>query len=340
MSAASAPRAVIFGCAGHRLTPAERRLYHAAQPWGVILFSRNIENPAQLAALTAELRDATGRDLPILIDQEGGRVQRMGPPHWRAWPPALEQSLHTRDPERAMYLRGRLIAAELLRCGITVNCAPLADIATPSTHAVLQNRCYGMDAASVSTIARAMSNGLMHGGVLPVLKHIPGHGRATRDSHRELPHVTASRQTLESSDFAPFRGLADLPLAMTAHVVFSQIDPSAPATQSHRMIRVIRDDIGFEGLLMTDDISMEALSGTVARRAELALGAGCDVILHCNGVFEEMETLAEICPVLEGGAQKRSERALAARRDALFIDEATLLREYQALVDPGEAITD
>ncbi len=332
MSASPAPRAVILGCAGLRLSTSERQLFQAGQPWGAILFARNIDTPAQVTALTSELRDVTGRDLPILIDQEGGRVQRMRQPHWREWPPALEQSLRADDPARAMFLRGRLIAAELLECGITVNCAPMADIATPTTHSVLYNRCYGMDLATVRMTARAMADGLMEGGVLPVLKHIPGHGRATLDSHTHLPQIHATRQTLTAEDFAAFRALRDLPLGMTAHLVFSQIDPGAPATHSERIISLIRDEIGFDGLLMTDDISMQALNGTVTQRAELALAAGCDLVLHCNGDMDEMAALIEICPRLTGHALQRSEHAIAARTAPRPVDNEALYREYQLLL--------
>jgi beta-N-acetylhexosaminidase len=325
------PRAVIFGCAGLRLTPAEFTLFREADPWGAIVFTRNVETPAQLLALTDDLRNATGRELPVLIDQEGGRVQRLRPPHWRSWPPALDQCLSARDPARAMYLRGRLIAAELLASGVTVNCAPLADIATQATHPILKNRCYGTDRVSVIRHARAMADGLLAGGVLPVLKHIPGHGRATLDSHLALPVIDTAAEALWNADFAAFRELADLPLGMTAHLVFSRIDPAAPATQSARMISLIRRDIGFDGLLMTDDISMQALQGSVTARATAALGAGCDVILHCNGDLLEMEALAACCPRLDGQAAQRAARALDARCPPLQEDMQALGAEYASL---------
>ncbi|MCH8466693.1 MAG: beta-hexosaminidase [Roseinatronobacter sp.] len=326
-----APRAVIFGCAGLRLTPAERAFFREADPWGAVLFARNVETPSQLLALTEDLRSATGRDLPILIDQEGGRVQRLRPPHWRGWPPALDQCLAARDPVRAMYLRGRLIAAELLACGISVNCAPLADIATEHTHAVLRNRCYGTDRDSVITHARAMAEGLMAGGVLPVLKHIPGHGRASLDSHLALPVIDTPAEELRLSDFAAFRALADLPLGMTAHLVFSQIDPDAPATQSAKMIALIGHEIGFDVLLMTDDISMQALDGPIGSRATAAMAAGCDMILHCNGDLSEMGVLAACCPRLEGAAYLRATRALDARLAPLHDDIDALAAEYADL---------
>lgn len=326
------PRAVIFGCEGLRLGPQERQFLADARPWGAILFARNIETPAQLAALCADWRDVLGCDAPILIDQEGGRVQRMRPPHWREWMPALDQTLRSADPARAMYLRGRLIAAELRAVGIDVNCAPLADIAYAQTHAVLRNRCYGPDAATVVACARAMADGLLAGGVLPVLKHIPGHGRADLDSHLDLPVVDTPRQTLEDTDFAAFRALADLPMGMSAHLVYSDIDPAAPATISPRMIDLIRRDIGFSGLLMSDDISMQALRGTVAERAGAALGAGCDIVLHCNGNLTEMQHLAAACPVMTPAAVSRAQHALSLRHDPDSAELHALQAEYDRLV--------
>lgn len=332
----SGPRAVVFGCAGLELCAQERRFFAASQPWGAILFARNIETPDQLRALTSDLRDAVGRDLPILIDQEGGRVQRMRPPHWREWLPALDQGVMARDPVRAMALRGRLLAAELRDVGIDVNCAPLADIAGAQTHAVLRNRCYGETLREVVARARAMADGLLAGGVLPVLKHIPGHGRATLDSHLDLPVVDASADDLAATDFAAFSALRDLPLGMTAHLVFRALDPAGPATTSPRMIRMIREEIGFAGLLLTDDISMQALRGAVTERAQAALAAGCDLVLHCNGDMTEMEALADICPPLAGISAQRSVAALAARRGPDPVDLGALEAEYRALLTPKD----
>ena len=327
-----APRAVIFGCAGHRLGPAERALFAQAQPWGAILFARNLDTPDQIRALTADLRDATGRDLPILIDQEGGRVQRLVPPGWRGFLPPLEVARTSPDPARAFWLRGRLIAAELRALGIDVNCAPVADIAQANTHPVLQNRCMGETVAAVARHARAMADGLRAGGVLPVVKHMPGHGRATRDSHHDLPVVLDMPEQLARTDFAAFAALADLPLGMSAHLVFQQIDPDQPATTSARMIALIRDQIGFGGALMTDDISMQALSGPVQDRARAALGAGCDLVLHCNGQLEEMRALADTCPPLAGAALARTDAALGQRGAAQEVDLAALDAEHAALM--------
>lgn len=325
-------QAVIFGCEGLRLTAEEKRFFADAQPWGAILFARNVDTPAQMRALTADWRDAVGRDLPIMIDQEGGRVQRMGPPHWRGWMPALDQCQIAADPVRAMYLRGRVIAEDLRGVGVDVNCAPLADIARPMTHAILHNRCYGQSLADVVACARAMAEGLMAGGVLPVVKHMPGHGLATLDSHLALPVVETDADILRAQDFAAFRALSDLPLAMSAHIVFSALDPVHPATTSARMLQVIRTEIGFDGALMTDDLSMQALAGTLAERATAALSAGCDLVLHCNGVMAQMHEVAPVCPPLAGAALARCDRALARRSAPDGADIAALEWEYRALV--------
>jgi beta-N-acetylhexosaminidase len=324
------PRAVILGCAGPTLTAAERRFFAAADPWGFIVFARNVASPPQLRALTAELRAAVGRDAPVLIDQEGGRVARLRAPDWREWPPALDECARL-DPARrarAMHLRYRLIAAELRAVGIDVNCAPVLDLVRPETHPVIRNRCYGTDPAEVAAIGRAVADGLLAGGVLPVIKHMPGQGRAPLDSHTDLPAVAAPPDEL-AADFAPFRALADLPMAMTAHVVYAALD-SNPATQSPRLVRLIRDDIGFQGLLLTDDISMQALAGDVAERARRALAAGCDVILHCNGDPAEMATLAESIPPLAGPSLARADAALARRGPAID-DPVALAAEYAAI---------
>ncbi|MEO1676534.1 MAG: glycoside hydrolase family 3 N-terminal domain-containing protein [Pseudomonadota bacterium] len=324
-----------FGLSGPILLDAERDLIAEAQPWGFILFARNVETPQQLLRLTSELRSAVGRDAPILIDQEGGRVQRMGPPHWRAWWPPLDQMAAIKDAgtaARAMHLRYRLIAEELGAVGIDVNCAPLGDIARPDTHPILRNRCYGEDAVTVIGAARAVAEGLLAGGVLPVVKHIPGHGLGTRDSHLEPPRVSSSREALEAQDFAAFRALADLPMGMTAHLIFDAIDPVRPATVSPQVIRLIRREIGFDGLLTTDDISMQALSGDVVERGNAALAAGCDIVLHCNGVLAEMEMLACGLPPMTAEAHARSDAALARRGGAEPVDIPATEAELEALL--------
>ena len=309
------PRAIILGCRGPELGSAERAFLREANPWGFILFGRNVETPAQLSRLTADLRDAVGRDAPILIDQEGGRVARLRAPAWREWRPALEDCarLPAGLRERAMRLRYELIAGELAAVGVDVDCAPVLDLLQPDTHGVIRDRAYSADPAETARIGRAVAEGLMAGGVLPVLKHIPGHGRARVDSHHALPRVSASRAEL-ARDFAPFAALADLPMAMTAHVVFEALDPDAPATLSPTMVRAIREEIGFDGLLMTDDLSMKALTGPFGARVERALAAGVDVMLHCNGEPAEAAEVAEAAPRLAGRAAARAERALALRR--------------------------
>ncbi len=330
-------RAIILGCAGLELTEAERRFFSEADPWGFILFARNIETPDQTRALTAALRDSVGRAVPILVDQEGGRVARLRGPVWREWAPALEEcaGLPAEARARAIYLRYRLIADELIDLGIDVNCAPVLDLARPETHGILRNRCYSGDPGEVALMGRSAAEGLLAGGVLPIVKHMPGQGRAPLDSHVDLPRVSASAAELEA-DFAPFRALADLPMAMSAHVVYESFDPEAPATQSPRMVGVIRQDIGFDGLLMTDDLSMRALTGDFGDRARRAIAAGCDMLLHCNGDPSEMAAVAEAAPRLAGRARARAEAALARRRGAAEDGEA-LEAEYRALATGAEA---
>ncbi len=332
--------ACILGCAGLRLRPDEAAFFREADPWGFILFARNVADPAQLAALTAELRAAVGREAPIFVDQEGGRVARLGPPHWRAWLPPLEQvALNKRHAARAMYLRYRLIAEELRAVGIDGNCAPVADIARAETHPVLRNRCYGQDVVKVAEIAGSVAQALLDGGVLPVVKHLPGQGRAVTDSHAELPRVKARYKTLRWSDFMAFEPLAELPLGMTAHVVFEAIDPEHPATQSRPVLDMVRQDIGFQGLLISDDLNMQALSGDLGARAGAALAAGCDVVLHCSGDMAEMQAVAKAAGRMGPQAAARAERALGWRRDALPIDISAAEAEFHALMS-GQATAD
>ena len=323
----------IFGCLGPRLDAEEAAFFRDVAPVGVILFARNVDTPAQVRRLCADLRDAVGWDAPIFIDQEGGRVQRLRAPHWREWLPPLEQAERA-GPDaaaRAMYLRSLLIAREHAALGIDGNCAPCADIARPETHPFLRNRCYGTEARSVTLLARAVAEGLADAGVFPVLKHMPGHGRGTLDSHHDLPRVSVPRDLLEAEDFAPFRALSDLHWGMSAHLVYEAIDPDAPATLSATMIRLIREDIGFDGLLMTDDLSMNALPGTIGDRAAGARAAGCDVILHCNGERAEMEAVVGAAGALDPAASTRLARALGSRRAPLSVDEQALLSELADL---------
>jgi beta-N-acetylhexosaminidase len=305
--------AAIYGCSGHALTEEERAFFREARPWGFILFKRNVGEPVQLAALTAELRDAVGRHAPILIDQEGGRVQRMGPPHWPKYPPAAAYLKATNDPLAARELArlgGRLLAADLKAVGIDVDCAPVLDTPVEGAHDIIGDRAYARDPATVAQLGRAKAEGLMAGGVLPVIKHIPGHGRAFADSHHELPVVDTAWDELDAWDFAPFRSLSDMPMAMTAHVVYRAIDRTNPATTSKKAIKLVRESLGFNGLIMTDDLSMKALSGSFTERAERSLKAGCDVVLHCNGDLTEMVAVAEGVGALRGRAKARAEAAL------------------------------
>jgi len=327
----SAQSATILGCAGPQLGAEEAAFFAEIQPVGFILFARNVQTPAQLARLCADLRAAIGRDAPIFVDQEGGRVQRLRAPNWREWMAPLDQVAQAGScAARAMYLRSFLIAREHLACGIDGNCAPLADIARADTHPFLRNRLYGETLETVVEIARAVADGLGDGGAYPVLKHIPGHGRGMLDSHHDLPRVTASRAALEAQDFAAFRALNDLKWVMTAHLVYEAIDPDLPATLSPAMIRVIREQIGFQGVLMTDDLSMNALPGPVAERAARARAAGCDIALHCNGDLAEMRAVVRAAGPLDDAGRARV-AAATVRPAAAPLDIASAEAEFDAL---------
>lgn len=339
-------RAFITGLSGPVITPDEAAFLRDAQPWGLIIFKRNVSDPEQLRALTDGFREAVGRDAPVLVDQEGGRVQRLGPPHWPAYPAgAVYGRIYDRDPAaglEAARLGARLIASDLRAVGIDTDCLPLADIPVDGADAVIGDRAYGTTPEKVTVLAGAIAEGLLAGGVLPVLKHIPGHGRATADSHLKLPVVETDRATLERTDFAPFRALSNLPLGMTAHVVFSAIDPVAPATTSAIMVgEVIRRFIGFSGLLMGDDVSMGALSGTLPERARASLQAGCDMVLHCNGNLSEMKDVAAAVPVLEGRALERAQAALGRRTPPEPMNIADMRKRFAELTAAmaGGAVT-
>jgi beta-N-acetylhexosaminidase len=330
-------RAFITGLSGPALTDEERGFIKEADPFGLILFKRNVTGPDALRRLVAQCRAVLGRDAPVLIDQEGGRVQRLGPPHWPLYPPgAAYAALYENDRDAglaAARLGARLIAADLAALGIDVDCLPLADVPVVEADPIIGDRAYGDTPDQVAAIAGAVAQGLLDGGVLPVLKHLPGHGRANADSHERLPVVNTDRKTLEETDFAAFRPLADLPLGMTAHVVFSAIDPVAPATTSVTIVQdVIRDSIGFDGLLMSDDISMGALSGSLGERCGAALHAGCDIVLHCNGKMSEMLAVAAAAPDLRGKAEARATAALARRRAAGPFDAAASRSDFAAMM--------
>lgn len=323
--------AAIFGCEGLELGREEAAFFRDFDPAGFILFARNVDNPDQLRRLTSALREAVGGDAPILIDQEGGRVQRLRAPHWREWTPPLDfVAAAGPNAARAMYLRYQIIAMELRAVGIDANCAPVADLVEPETHPFLKNRCYGSDPAEVARLGRAVADGLLAGGCLPVLKHMPGHGRSHLDTHLDLPRVDASRESL-SRDFAPFKALADLPMAMTAHLVFAAYD-QAPATQSPTMIRLIREEIGFKGLLMTDDLNMQALKGDLAVRTRASMDAGCDLALHCKGDLAEMQAVASEAGTMTAATMTRLRAALARRRTPAPVDIAALDAELAQMM--------
>jgi beta-N-acetylhexosaminidase len=332
-------RAFITGVSGLELSAVEREFMRSERPWGFILFKRNIETPAQVSLLVRELRESINDpEAPVLIDQEGGRVQRLGPPHWPVYPPgAVFGALYDIKPAlglAAARLSSRLIAADLIDLGITVDCLPLADVPVPEADAVIGNRAYGTEPQKVAAIARAVTEGLEQGGILPVLKHIPGHGRATADTHFRLPVVDTPRAELERVDFAAFQPLADLPMAMTAHVVFSALDPAHPATTSATIIeQVIRGVIGFQGLLMSDDVSMNALAGSIAERTRAIVAAGCDMVLHCNGKLDEMREVAAETPELSDKALQRARTALASRKPPQPFDRLAARAELDDLID-------
>jgi beta-N-acetylhexosaminidase len=336
------PMAAIFGCAGLTLSAEERALFTRADPLGFILFARNVATPDQVRKLVVDLRATVQRpNAPVLIDQEGGRVARLRPPHWRAAPTAATiGALANRDIDtacEAAWLNARLIGAELRELGITVDCAPVLDVPVPGAHDIIGDRAYSTDPGRVARIARAAALGFIDAGVLPVIKHIPGHGRARSDSHAELPVVEAPRDVLAATDFVPFRALADMPWAMTAHVLYTALDPDRPATTSPSVVRdVIRGEIGFSGLLLSDDLSMAALAGTLAARATAALAAGCDVVLHCNGDFAEMEEIAAVTPKMSSAAAARFERGEAARSSSLQdADRGKLMARFERLLSGG-----
>nr|WIE89062.1 beta-N-acetylhexosaminidase [Mesorhizobium sp. WSM4875] len=332
-------KSMILGCAGKSLTEDEIRFYGDERPWGFILFARNVGETEQIRDLVASMRESVGRpDAPVFIDQEGGRVQRLRPPLAPNYPAGGALGALWRDDReagrRAAWLLARLHAFDLLRHGITADCLPVLDVPIAGASDVIGARAYGMEPNAVIELGRASAEGLMSGGVLPVMKHIPGHGRAFADTHFALPTVDTPLAELRQHDFAPFKALKHLPMAMTAHVVYSAIDPDNPATTSAKVVNeVIRGEIGFDGLLMSDDTSMKALSGDFPTKAAAILAAGCDLVLHCNGVFEEMSGIASRTTVLEGKSLARAERALAYIKDRDVADESTIRAEFATYFD-------
>jgi beta-N-acetylhexosaminidase len=333
-----APAAAIVGVAGPALGAEERALLAARPPFGFILFARNCVRPAQLRRLIGELRAAAGRpDAPVLIDQEGGRVARLGPPHWPARAAARQIGrLAERDlaaGREAAWLHARLLAADLEPLGVTVDCVPVLDLALPGSTAAIGDRALSADPALVGELGRAMIEGLLAGGVLPVIKHLPGHGRAHVDSHEALPVVDAEIERLRASDFRPFWTCRNAPFAMTAHVLYPALDPHRPATLSARIITdVIRGELGFEGCLLSDDLSMGALQGAIGERTAAARAAGCDLALHCNGRHAELVAALAAAGPLEGAAALRAERALRQRRRPEPLDRSAAEARLEALL--------
>lgn len=332
-------RACILGCASTMLDEEERRFFREADPFAFILFARNCADDEQLRRLVDALREAVGREAPVLIDEEGGRVQRMKPPRWRNAPaPGLFGEIHARDPALALELartNARLVAEDLVAVGINVNCAPLLDLREVDGHEVIGDRAFSSEPEVVVALAQAWIDGLRDGGVIPVIKHIPGHGRARVDSHHALPMVEAALEDLDARDFAPFRAFRDAPVGMTGHLLFQAIDPDTPSTLSSKVIEeVVRERIGFDGLLLTDDLSMSALAGTLGERAARSLDAGCDIALHCNGALEEMREVVDATPTLSGYGLRRAERVLAVamelKKDRRAIDRDETRDRFEA----------
>lgn len=331
--------AAILGLSGPRLTLSEKTFFRDVNPWGFILFSRNVETPDQVRRLCRDLREAVGRDALIFVDQEGGRVQRLKAPHWRAYPPgATYARLYNDKPQtgiRAAFLGHRLIADDLRAVGISADCAPVLDLPQPGSDPIISDRALGDRTGQIVDLASAAMSGLMQGGVAPVIKHIPGHGRATVDSHLSLPHISASRSLLDHTDFVPFRRLNDAPMAMTAHAVYSVVD-DAPVTISATALKdLIRDTIGFDGLLMSDDLDMKALSGdSLEDKTRAALDAGCDIALQCSGQLPAMIDLAKGCRTLTGKAQTRARAAEDAAKNGVAFDRDEAEAEFNSLLSP------
>lgn len=321
-------KAFICGCASLKLSREEIEFFQTEKPWGLILFARNCDNPEQIKTLVSDFRTATGvPNAPVLIDQEGGRVQRLREPHWPSYPTGKQLSAaFANDDEEGLRVAkniARLIATDLTELGINVDCLPVLDVPQPDGHDIIGDRAYGATPEMITALGKTMSEGLLEGGVLPVIKHIPGHGRATEDSHLGLPTVRASREELRSVDFPPFAALNKMPLGMTAHIVYTAFDERCTATQSPTIINdVIRGEIGFDGLLMTDDLSMKALGGSFTERAEKSIAAGCDLVLHCNGHMEEISAVAKGTPELSGESLQRAERAMDYLKPPLPFDQA------------------
>lgn len=338
------PKAVIFGCDSTHLSEEEERFFQETQPLGFILFARNIESPEQVKALVAELKaTVTHANVPILIDQEGGRVARLRPPHWREYPAAYNfaelAKKNLESAQRAIYLNARLMANDLSALGINVNCAPMVDLRLEGAHDIVGDRALGTCAEEIVPLAREQARGLMDGGVVPVLKHIPGHGRALADSHKELPVVDVDMDVLRATDFKPFQTLSDLPMGMTAHIRYEAIDADLPSTLSSKTISTIRDEIGFDGLLMSDDIGMKALDGDIADIARQSIEAGCDVALHCNGDLPERCRVAAQVPEMTEQAFERSQKAFSSLPASQKVDVEVMETELASLMEGIKPVT-
>ncbi len=330
---------IIFGCESHRLTGWEKGFFSEINPYGFILFARNCDTPEQIKNLISELRELSGRDdLPVLVDQEGGRVARLRPPHWRRTPPAaVFGKLYETDQEKALraaYINACLISHELIELGFTADCAPVLDLTIPGAHEIVGDRSYGATPEKVAAIGRSVSQGFLDSGIMPVVKHIPGHGRAMVDSHKELPRVETSKIELASSDFEAFKLMRDAPWGMTAHVIYEDIDPDNIATVSEKVIKdIIRGEIGFEGILLSDDLSMKAMHGTYEERARAALSSGCDLALHCNGDQIEMQAVAKGLSSIDASKNSRLEKAWGLRKLGKT-DWDNVLEELSPLISP------
>ncbi|WP_034988806.1 beta-N-acetylhexosaminidase [Bartonella senegalensis] len=336
-------KAIITGISGFVLREAEKAFIAEYKPWAFILFARNIGSADDIKALTTSLREVSGRDdVFIFIDQEGGKVQRLLPPLVPHYPAAATLGkLYKKDQDkgiRAAWIMSRLHAFDLIKLGINANCLPVLDIPVGGAHDVIGTRAYAKDVETVTALGSAAAKGLLDGGVLPVMKHIPGHGRALCDTHFELAHVDAFLDILEKHDFMPFKNLADLPAAMTGHIVYGAIDERFPATLSKRVIEnVIRKKIGFDGLLISDDVSMKALwnnafSENFSDLTRKIFAAGCDIVLHCNGHLEEMCAIAHTAPFLKGKALERVHRASRRILQEDSSDEVALREEFSNLL--------
>jgi len=331
-------KAFITGVSGQSLSADEVAFLREHRPWGLILFARNIDTPEQVIALNASFRDAVEREnAPVLVDQEGGRVQRLRPPHWTNYPAAASvAALYSVDRDAAMraaWLMGRLHAFDLLPLGFTVDCLPVLDVPVEGSSNVIGDRAWGNEPEQVAALGRAQAAGLMAGGVMPVMKHMPGHGRGMVDSHLDMPVVDTPLDDLMNHDFAPFRDHSDIPMAMTGHLIFTALDADNPATTSKIVVdRIMRGHMGFDGLIMTDDLSMHALSGDFADRCHASFAAGCDIVLHCNGVMEEMLQVAQATPVLADKALERATNALTGVGLVDDVSENACRAEFDDLV--------